>query len=154
MFPDKHQVGYTNTLHPYTGSTKTEKQQQCVLYCELVRSQEESMSGNGSLGSTQGGLWKDFWWLGKSQYFSGTCEMGSPQPGVISLAPGRGDMRSPLIHTCGYTSKPILGSRLPQPLLHLKAQATLAGHSVSVSTVLAPSLLQFTGLPSPYPLAL
>lgn len=37
---------------------------------------------------------------------------------------------------------------------HLKAQATLAGHSRSVSTVLAPSLLQFTGLPSPYPLAL
>lgn len=125
-------MGYTNTLHPYTGSIKTEKQQQCVFYRELVRSQEVPKSRNGSLGSAQGGLWKDFWWLGKSQYFSGTCEMGSPLPGDISLATGRGDMRYPLIYTCGYTSKPMLGSRLPQPLLYLKAQATLAGHSRSV----------------------
>lgn len=78
------------------------------------------MSRNSSLGSAQGGLWKDFWWLDKSRYSSETCEMGSPLPeGVITLAPGRGDMQLP-IGTC--------------PWLHIKARAGLQAPSVPTTS--------------------
>lgn len=139
MFPDRHQVGYTNTLHQYTGSTKTENKQQCVFYCDRVRSQEVPMAGNDSLGLAQGGLWKGFWWLGKSQYSSGTCEMGSPLPGVISLAPGRGDMRLPVdtylwLHIKAHAGLPTTSQCPGHPgrpfplLLHCASSQPAAGH--------------------------